>query len=804
MEQDIKQTSKQPEEVSDFNIKEFLKISLAKWWWFVICLVFAVGIALFYVYRKQPEFKRYEQILVNEQDSNGGGVGDISKSFSSLGLFSKNSNVYNELLTITSPAIMYQVADTLQLDMNYFQKDGLRALTLYGSNLPFRIDMLDIDSQESAGFRITAQPDGKMLFYKFYKVEGGKKIKYDKEIDVAAGASLVKTPIGRVQISPNPRYIPDSDDEEKTIYIIKSAMQNTVELYCTKMTGDLADEDADVIELSIEDTSVERAVDILNYILLVYNQNWIDDKNKMAIATSKFIDERLAVIQRELGEVDKALASEMKKTGIPDLQTAIEANMEAGAKIEEELITASNQLSIAKYMQEFMTKSTNANSVLPVNLGIESPDLGTQILAYNELLLTRNNVANSSSDTNPLVLNYDVQLASMRNAILRSVDNQVNSLQGVVNGLRKEISDKMAKLSATPEATLPMLQEGRQQEVKQALYLFLLQKREENELTQKFSADNVKIITPPIGPLKHVSPNVPLVIIISIILGLGVPFVLIYFLESINTTVRNKKDLEMLLMPFAGEIPQVGRRNNLKKLAEKNPIKKHKDEKPPMAVVEAGKRDVVNEAFRVVRGNIDFMSGKTTGTQAIMLTSFNPGSGKSFIAYNLGLSFCLKNRKVLIIDCDLRHGSSSMYVGMPKKGLSDYLTGSTNDWQSLVVKTQANANLDIMPIGKIPPNPAELLEDGRLGTLIEEAKKDYDLIILDCPPVNIVVDTHIVAPYADRTLFVVRAGLLERSALKELNEFYEEKKFKNMSVILNGTEAVHSRYYTYGNYQNLN
>lgn len=197
------------------------------------------------------------------------------------------------------------------------------------------------------------------------------------------------------------------------------------------------------------------------------------------------------------------------------------------------------------------------------------------------------------------------------------------------------------------------------------------------------------------------------------------------------------------------------------------------------------------------------MAGKDKKCQVVLITSFNPGSGKSFISYNLGLSFAIKKKRVLLIDCDLRHGSSSMYVGMPKKGLSDYLTDHTDDWRSLLKTVPDQPDLTIMPIGKMPPNPAELLENGRLDKLVEEAKKDYDYILLDCPPVNIVVDTNIVGQLADRTLFVVRAGLLERSALKELDELYADKKFNNMSLVLNGTEAIHSRYYTYGNYQHL-
>lgn len=803
MAENIQNSTNKSEEISDFNIKDFFKICLTKWWWFAICLVFAVGIGLFYVYRKQPLYKRYEQILVNEQDS-GGGMNDISKSFSSLGLFSKNSNVYNELLTITSPAILYQVADSLQLDMNYTLRDGLRSKTLYGSTQPFRIDMLDIDRQGSAGFRVKLEPDGSMLLYKFMKVAGDKRIKYKEEIRVAPGQEFVETPVGRVQITENPRYTGGASEASKVISVFKMAMQNTVELYSNKFSGDLADQDADVIELNVEDVSVQRAVDILNYVLLIYNQDWINDKNRMAIATSSFIDERLKVIEEELGDVDQNIAEYMKKNKVPDLETAIKVNLDLGTRVEEELIKVSNQLAVAQYMQQFLKDHDNITTVLPVNLGIESEDLGKQVTSYNDLLLSRINILNNSSATNPLVISYGQQLEVMRAGIVKSIDNQVTSLQASVNNMKSQMGRMEADMAKAPEINLPLLSEERQQEVKAALYLFLLQKREENELTMKFTADNVRVITPPIGPLKPIAPRKGLIIVVSCIIGLGVPLLLIYFLETLNTTVRSKRDLDNVMIPFMGEIPQVGKKQNLKKLAEKLPMGKKKDEKPPMAVVEEGKRDVVNEAFRVIRGNLDFMTGKNAGSQVIMLTSFNPGSGKSFISYNLAMSFCIKGKKVLIIDCDLRHGSSSMYVGMPHKGLTSYLTGNSDDWESLVVKGVSNPNLSILPIGKIPPNPAELLEDGRLEKLVEEARKDYDVIFLDCPPVNIVVDTQIVAPLADRTLFIVRAGLLERAALKELNEFYEEKKFKNMSVILNGTEAVHSRYYTYGNYQNLN
>lgn len=787
---DNNRTKTESTEVSSFSMKNFLRICLEKWLWFVVCIVVSVGIALFYIYRQQPKYKRYEQILVTEQESNGG-IGDISNAFSTLGLFQNNTNVYNELITMISPAIMYEVADTLQLDMNYFLRDGLRLKTLYGTTLPFRVDLPDVDTQNGADLRIRVHSDGSLECFKFVSRIDDKKTKYSDKILVSPGQKEVISPLGKLVFTPNPRYVGNLDGKDYEIRIQKMPMQATVELYGKELYGDLVDKDADVIELAIEDVSVQRAVDILNYIITVYNQNWIADKNRMAIATSLFIDDRLRAIEYELGGVDKNIADYMKKTGITDIAITTEANLELGANIEEEAVKAQNQLTVAEYLQDFIAKDENNSSLLPVNMGIENQELAVQINRYNELLMTRNSIVENSSVKNPLVINYDNQLSQLRGVISQGIHNQVENLKSVTGNLNREINKMNDKMSRVPEDNLPLLSEERQQMVKESLYLFLLQKKEENELTRKFTSDNIRVITPPVGSLKPVSPKKALILIVAGILGIGIPFVLLYYLEASNTKIRSRKDLDALNLPFAGEIPQVGK------------TKKGKENETPLSVVREGKRDVVNEAFRVVRGNIDFMSGKSTSPHVIMLTSFNPGSGKSFIAYNLALSFCLKKKRVLLIDCDMRHGSASLYAGMPGKGLSNYLTGETDDWEALVSHPDDNPYLSVLPIGKVPPNPAELLESERLGRLIDEAKRDYDIIFLDCPPVNIVVDTQLVAQWADRTLFIIRAGLLDREALKELNEFYEEKRFKNLSVILNGTEALHSRYYTYGNYQHL-
>lgn len=799
-----KQSTRQ-REVVDFSFQEFLTVCLRRWYWFIISLVICLGVASFYIYRKQPVFERSEEILLTDQDSSGG-MGDVANAFSTMGLFSRSSNVSNELISLKSPAIMLEVVQRLSLDMNYLAKDGfMKWKVLYGSDLPIKVDFVDITRQQGAGFRLELYPEGGGRMWKFYKQIPGGKEKFSEEITFEKGQTDVTTPLGKVRIFSNPDYKGLPISENLVMKVNKTGLQATVEHYGNELNGDLVDQDADVITLSIKDVSVQRAVDILNTVLAVYNENWVEDKNKLAVATSTFINERLNVIEQELGDVDAAIAKYQTSTGTTDLASSAYQSMQKESELEAQIVSLTTQIELAEYVGTFLEDSKNKYAIVPVNVGIGNEDIEGQIQSYNSTLMARNSLASNSSDSNPLVSNYDLQLDGLRIAINKGIRNYIDRMKAILSATKGQYAKTQKKIETTPMKSLPLLSDGRQQKVKESLYLYLLQKREENELTQTFTAYNTRVITPPMGSLEPVAPRKKLIFASAFILGLAFPFLLLYMKETNNTKVNARKDLDEVSMPFSGEIPQVGKKMKFKKNIGKSKIDIHK-EKAPISVVKPNQRDVVNEAFRVVRSNIEFMTGKKMEGQVIMFTSFNAGSGKSFISYNLALSFALKGEKVLLIDCDLRHGSSSMYVGLPPKGLTNYLNDASSNWENLIVKSPANPNLAILPIGKMPPNPAELLENGRFGELVDELRKHYDYIFLDCPPVNIVVDTQIVAPYADRTLFVVRAGLFDKSGVKDLNDIYESKRFKHMSLILNGTEATHNKYYnsSYHSYVDAN
>ena len=532
---------------------------------------------------------------------------------------------------------------------------------------------------------------------------------------------------------------------------------------------------------------MQKAEDILNTLIEVYNEKWIQDKNQIAVSTSRFIGERLGVIENELGHVDENISNYKSEHLLPDVQAASSLYMSQSAENKKEIQTLTNQLATAQFIRRELG-GKEMNQPLPTNSGIANVNIESQIGEYNKMVLDRNRLIANSSEKNPLVKDLGNSMQSMKRTILQSVDNLIVSLNTQIRSIRQQEATTTQQLASNPSQAKYLLSVERQQKVKEELYLYLLQKREENELSQAFTAYNTRMITAPRGSALPTAPNKKNILLVALALGLLVPAVIIFMQENMNTKVRGKKDLENLSVPYLGEIP----------LYFRNKKKKNKFSEYAI-VVEEGNRNIINEAFRVLRSNVDFMKSKNTEQKVFIETSFNPGSGKSFLSMNIAMSFAIKGKKVLVIDGDLRHGTVSAYVGSPKKGLSDYLGNKEVVWNELLVIDKKYPNLHIIPVGTIPPNPTELLEDGSLATLMQDLRDEYDYIFIDCPPIDIVADTQIIEQYADRTLFVVRAGLLDRSLLPELESIYQEKRFKNLSVILNGTESTGGRYgYRYG------
>ncbi len=782
-QQPAQQTS-QTEDQDTLKIQDLMYLCLAKWKWFALSLAVCIGLAVVYILRTPPVYTRTASVLIKE-DSKGKSISSDLGDFSNLGLFQSNTNVNNEVIAFASPATMGEVVKRLHLDMSYLRPGTFHDEVAYGLTLPVEVSLPNLLENESAGFHLEIGPDSTATLTDF--VLNGEEIETDQTYKGRLNQPF-SSPIGVVNIQASENYL---GGEEYTLTVAKHNYYNTINSCKANLSVALSSDKATVIDLTYKDKSPQRAEDVLNTLISVYNENWVKDKNQIAVSTSMFINERLGVIERELGNVDDDISSYKSEHLIPDVQAASNLYMTQGSQANLEQTKVQNQLYMTRYVRNYLTNDSNRYQLLPANSGIESSSIENQIAEYNRQLLQRNSLVANSSTSNPLVVDMDAALSAMRSAIITSIDNQIVTLNAQIRSLQQTERQATSRIASNPTQAKYLLSVERQQKVKESLYLFLLQKREENELSQAFTAYNTRIINPPYGSQGPTAPVRRNILLLAIALGLCIPLGIIYLKEVLNTRIRGKKDLESLTVPFAGEIPLLAAK---KKFFASN-RKRHEGAR---IVVEQGNRDGINEAFRVLRTNLEFMMNKDKSQNVSLLTSYNPGSGKSFLAINVAVSFAIKGKKVLLIDGDLRRATSSGFVGSPHTGLSNYLSHEVDDLKSLIHPMDGIENLYILPVGTIPPNPTELLFDVRAQQVIETLKPQYDCIFIDCPPVDVVADTQIIETHSDRTIFIVRAGLLEKSMVPELQKLYNEHKFKNLTVVLNGTQSGGGYYGHYG------
>lgn len=771
-------SNKKTQANSVVTLKELWYKCLNNWKWFVISVGVCMIVAGVYLWATPKEYNRSATIMIKpENNRNSHSFTSQLQNMGDMNLFGTVSDVQNEILCIQSTDIMLETVKRMHLDYTYSLKKHLTDKgILYGNSLPVEVEVEDIRPEQGLSMTLQIQNREIVITNLQTRIDGNEI--YDKKEYICIPDSTVQTAAGAVRV-----IVKQDNLEDRIIYVTRHGLHSSVSQLKSKLAFSLANKQAAIINMSCKDFVPARAEDILNTIVTVYNESWVKDKNLLAISTSDFINERIKVIESELGTVDKGISSFKSENNMADVSIASTQNIAQTINSENAIRAYTNELYMVRYIRNFMTQSDD--KLLPTGLGLSSAAINSQIDEYNAQLLRRNNILRYSSDTSPLVVEINNELAAMHAAVLVGLDNEKVRLEQLIQAEQSNQSKYASRISNTPQLERDLRSIERQQEVKEQLYLYLLQKREENELTQAFTAYNTRIVAKPYGGLAPVAPKKSSILMLALLLGLFLPLNVIYLKMVLNTVVRGRKDLESLAAPFVGEIPQYGSKRTSKDTTEN-------------LVVKANGRSVINEAFRVVRSNLEFM---LDGGQkkVIMVTSFNPGSGKTFIAGNLAAAMAVKGKKTAVIDFDMRHASLSGYVGRSKQGLSNYLAGVID--KCPILEHPEQKNFSIIPAGTIPPNPTELLYSDRLQVLLETLKAEYDFIFMDCPPVEMLADASIISKYADKTLFVVRAGLLEREMLPIIDKYYDEQKLPNMAVLLNGTEKFNGHYgYHYGYY----
>ena len=693
------------QEENGLSLKDIIGLCLGHWPWFVASVLLCLLIAAYKIITTPPVYTRYASVLIKEERK-GRSIGvDISSEFANLGLGVGLVNVNNEIINFSSPDLMLQVVKNLELNTDYFYQAKRYDLTLYGSSLPIKVQFPSLAN--NAGVELKVNPvDSTTVELTGWKIKGDK-VKGDNVI--AAFGDTVSTPVGEVCVIP--AYL-DSPVLERCVVVRRSPYSYAVRRFRAATTATLNGKQSTVIDLNIKDVNVQRADDILNMMINVYNENWIKDKNQITNSTNEFIAERLKVIENELGSVDKTITSFRSSHRLPDVGTAVNMDMQLSVEAGKQLLDLNNQLSIARFLQNDI-RNTHPGTLLPANVGLKDNNTQSQITQYNSLMLQRNRLVESSSEENLLVKDMDQQMSALRSTILTGLGNYIQALNIQIQSTQVSQSRSQARVSDIPVQAGEILSDERQQKVKEALYLFLLQKREENELSQAFTAYNTRVITSPNGPVVPISPKKKMILLVAFLLGLAIPFAWFYLKEVLNTTIRGRKDLENLKAPFLGELPVYGTTNKkILRLIKKGNQKEAQEQN--QILVKPHSRNVINEAFRVVRTNLEFMRGRDKEEATVMMiTSFNVGSGKTFCSINLSTALAVKGRKVLVIDCDLRKRTVSKFANQPKTGLSNYLNGRVADAHELIVHNVGGNDLDLLPVGIMPPNPAELLGEPR-------------------------------------------------------------------------------------------
>ncbi len=793
-------SSEQDEEL--FSFSQFISICLRKWGWFLfsVCLFLCIGTV--YLLHTPKSYTRTASLII--KDNQSGGQSAVNEMMSSMGLFNSSPDVNNEMIAFQSPELFAATILRLGDNITYTTRRFIQPVLLYGDSLPVTVDFIGMPDTRSAGLTVNILGKGQVELSRFLSPQG-KKIK--AEPIIANLGDTVSTPVGQIAVNPGPAYNPEFDN---SIAVKHMSLASAIKSFSNKVKISIVDENATVIEIAMTDVCIPRADDFVNTLIEEYNRKWIEDKNQLAAVTSKFITDRLAVIESELGNVDNDISEFKSEHLMPDLQAASEMYMRRADENTKQQLLLTTQLSIAEYLRDFATESAEKGGLIPANSGLESGAIEKQIAEYNALHLERDGLLSNTTTSNPIIQDYDSRLRSMRTAIVSSLNNLTVSLRKQIDVLRKADRSTNEAIASSPGQAKYLLSVERQQKVKEALYLFLLEKREENELSRSFNTYNTRILYLATGDSLPTSPNTRNVILICFLLGVIIPAACIFISETLNTRLRTREDLRRMITPFIGEIPHydikkyqsVGER--FRRIKARLTGHTYRENKVPPMVVKSHSLNIINEAFRMLRTNLEFITGGKNH-RIIMLTSFNPGSGKSFITLNLAAAMALKHKgaKVLAIDLDLRRATLSETLHCTDKGVTNYLSGNLDNIDSIICHTEY-PGLDIIPVGSIPPNPTELLNSDRLKTLLETLREQYEYIFIDCPPAEIVADAAIVSKLSDFTLFVVRAGMLDKQSIATIDEFYTTRRYNNLAVILNGTFIQNSPYRRYGSYAAAN
>lgn len=776
---------------SFFDFAALYRTVILNWYWFVLSLIIFGGIGAIYLRYTTPLYQSTAKLLIKDEDNNSR-RGSSLQNMSNLGIISNSTGVDNEMEILSSHSIAEDAIRDLKLYVNYTTEGKVKDVIAYRDQpLTVDIDAAHLDRlNRPINLNITKKGSS-------YVVTGTYSVPTDEEYSEGPFALNVKFTTLPATIPTRAGTITISSNNGRTL---RDAQVLKVNILSPKMASDKYVNELKVaqnaktnsiVQLQLTDEVPQRSLDYLKQLAIVYNRQANEDKNVVAHQTEKFINSRLEKINAELGKTEGELQNYKQRNGMVELKMNASNSVTNQNTSEQKLAEIETQIELFNTIaREVESSSRNLSQVIPSNVGLDDESSTALINKYNELVLERNRLLRSASESSPVVEPLTAQIRDLNYNIRRAIASARRNLQIQRDALLTQVDKYTNEVEETPQQERMLTQIGRQQEVKSGLYLMLLQKREENSISLAATADKGKLIDDP-QLNGQVSPNSTYIMLIALAIGLAIPVAIILLIQLFRYKIEGHDDVARLTkLPIIADIAIAS--NSAKSKAG--------------IVVHENQNNQMEEIFRALRTNLQFMLHE--GEKVVLFTSSTSGEGKTFTASNLSVSLGLLGKKVILVGLDIRRPRLAEQFGIKdhKHGITNLLVKdnpNAEDVEAQILPSGVNKNLDLLMAGPVPPNPAELIARSSLETIIAILKDKYDYIMIDTAPVGLVTNTLQIGRVANATIYMCRADYTPKASFGMINALAMEEKLPNMAMVLNGVDMSkkkYSYYYGYGKY----
>ena len=782
---------------NSLDLKTILSMLILNWQWFALSVFIMLCGAVLYLKYSDPVYQVSTKMLIkDEQNQRRGGANQMLANMQDLGFISNSAGIDNEVEILQSRILVREAVNDLKLYVEY-KKDGKIKDRLIYKSQRVNVDLDPNSLQALENSKLPAKYNKVVVKVKYeegtYSMEGlcynkeGEEVTFNRKFN-GLPASF-KTPAGTLHFTFN-RYMDQEEDDDRAVIATILPPTTVAAMYQANLSVEPTSKTTSIALITLKDQSVARGEDFLNQLAVCYNRQANADKNEIALKTEEFINSRIEKINAELGLTEGELENYKKRYNVTQLQLDATQNLTQASLLSSKLTDAQTQIELLDYLREFIDNPDNKYQIIPSNVGLQDQSSTVLINQYNQDVLARNKQLRSASEIAPQVQTLTATLDELQRSIRVALLQARRSADIQRKGIENEYAKYRNRVDNTPEQERILNQIGRQQEVKSGLYLMLLQKREENSISLAATADKGKLIDEPIYEGK-VSPKNMVIMLVALVLGIGLPLLIIYLIQMMRYKIEGHEDVARLTtIPIVADVA----------------VASEAAKSSAGIVVKENQNSQMDEIFRSLRTNVQFMLEE--GQKVILFTSSTSGEGKTFNAANLAVSFALLGKKVALLGLDIRKPALGKLFNVADKsgGMTPLMAMAMVDKKAVksqIRPSNVNDNLDLILAGPIPPNPTELLARKNLIDIIEILKEDYDYIILDTAPVGLVTDTLQIAKLADVSCFVCRADYTPKAAFTLVNNLAAEKKLKNMCIVLNGVDMSKKKYgyyYGYGRY----